>query len=351
MILSYDRRMDAASALRAIPKVELHIHLESAITPQRTFELARANGVPMRFESAEALRAAYDFASLDAFLELLWLGNEALRTEGDFAQLGTAYLASAARDGVVHAEAFISPQAHTSRGVRLDTVLAGVLGGLELGSRDAGISAGLICNFQRHRSEDECFETLCALKRWREEILGVGLGASEAGNPPRKFERLFKECRALGWRLVAHAGEEGPAAYVEEALDVLGVERIDHGVRCEEDPALVARLARTGIGLTVCPVSNVRLKVVPDLQSHNLARLLTKGVRVTINSDNPREFGATIGENFEQCREALGLGAAQIFQLAENSIAASFLPDAGKASALERLARVRADPGVSRALS
>ena len=343
--------MDAARALRQIPKAELHVHLESAITPERTFELARANGVPMRFESAAALRAAYDFASLDAFLELLWLGNESLRTEKDFAELGTAYLASAARDGVVHAEGFISPQSHTSRGVPLDTVLSGVLAGLEKGARDTGVSAALICNFQRHRSEEECFATFDALRTWKKDILGVGLGASEAGNPPRKFERLFRECRALGWRLVAHAGEEGPAAYVREAMDVLGVERIDHGVRAEEDPALVERLAKEGIGLTVCPVSNVKLKVVDSLAHHNLKRLLRKGVRVTVNSDNPREFGATIGENFEQCRDALGLDAGDVFQLAENSLVASFLPDAAKASALERLERVRADPGVSRALS
>ena len=342
--------MDAARALRQMPKAELHVHLESALSPERTFELARANGVPMRFESADALRAAYDFRNLDAFLELLWLGNEALRTERDFRELGTAYLQSAARDGVVRAEVFISPQAHTSRGIPLDTVLAGALAGLEQGARETGISAGLICNFQRHRSEAECYESLPGLKRWRREILGVGLGASEAGNPPRKFERLFQECRSLGWRLVAHAGEEGPAAYVSEALDVLQVDRIDHGIRCEEDPALVQRLAREGVALTVCPISNVRLKVVESLATHNLKRLLRKGVRVTVNSDNPREFGAGIGENLEQCRDALALDAADVFQLAENSLAASFLPEAEKARALERLAGYRADPGVQQAL-
>jgi adenosine deaminase len=226
-----------------------------------------------------------------------------------------------------------------------------VLAGLEKGARDTGISAGLICNFQRHRTEAECFESLQGLKRWRREILGVGLGASEAGNPPRKFERLFRECRSLGWRLVAHAGEEGPAAYVSEALDILEVDRIDHGIRCEEDPALVERLAREGVGLTVCPISNVRLKVVASLAEHNLKRLLRKGVRVTVNSDNPREFGAGIGDNLEQCRETLALDAADIFQLAENSLVASFLPEAEKANALERLARYRADPRVRRALS
>jgi adenosine deaminase len=320
------------------------------ISPERTFELARANGVPMRFASAAELRAAYDFSGLDAFLELLWLGNEALRTEADFATLGTEYLAAAARDGVAHAEVFLSPQAHTSRGVALDTVLAGVLHGLEKGARATGISAALMCNFQRHRSEEECFETFHELKRWKDEILGVGLGSTEVGNPPRKFERLFDECRALGWRLFAHAGEEGPASYVREALDVLKVDRIDHGVRAEEDAALVERLARDAVALTVCPISNVRLKVFGALEQHNIKRLLRRGVRVTLNSDSPREFGG-IGDNFVQCREALGLDAEDIFQLMENSLRASFITEGEKASALERLTGCRVDPGVNRALS
>ena len=324
-----------------MPKAELHVHLESAITPERTFDLARRNGVPMRFASAEELRAAYDFEGLDSFLELLWLGNAALREERDFAELAHAYLEGAARAGVVHAEVFISPQAHTSRGVALTTVLEGTLTGLERAAREFGITTGLICGFQRHRSEDECLDLFGQLRAYGDALLGIGLGASEASNPPRKFVRLFAQCAKLGWRRVAHAGEEGPADFVREALDLLGVERIDHGVRCEEDPALVERLAREGVGLTVCPVSNVRLGIFKSLGEHNLKRLLDRGVRVTVNSDNYREFGADIAENFERSRHALGLDARDLLQLAENSLRVSFLPQAQKARHLERLEQLR----------
>jgi adenosine deaminase len=331
--------LDSARAelIRHIPKVELHIHIEGTLEPELMFALASKHGVALPYSSVEAVRAAYEFHDLQSFLDLYYAGCAVLRDRADFHALAMAYFARAHRDRVVHAELFFDPQTHLTRGV----AMADVIGGLRDAVSDARerfeITSELILCFLRHLPEVDAMATLDAAMAFRDDIIGVGLDSGERGNPPSKFERVFARARELGLRVVAHAGEEGPAAYIREALDLLRVERIDHGVRCDEDPALVDELARTRIPLTVCPLSNVELGVVQDLRDHNLARLLRAGLAVTINSDDPAYFGGYIEDNYLRCAEALDLTSHELVQLARNAIEAAFLPATAKADLLRRL--------------
>ncbi|HEY6611144.1 MAG TPA: adenosine deaminase [Pseudomonas sp.] len=329
--------MDLEPYLRALPKAELHLHIEGTLEPELMFALAERNRVALPWHSVEETRAAYAFDDLQSFLDLYYAGAAALIHERDFFDLAMAYFARAHADGVVHAELFFDPQTHTARGVAFATVLDG----LERACREAheryGISSRLILCFLRHLSEEDGFATLEQALPHLARIHGVGLDSSEQGHPPSKFVRLFARCRELGLHCVAHAGEEGPPAYIVEALDLLKVERIDHGVRAAEDPALLERLAREQVPLTVCPLSNVKLRVFPTLQQHNLKALLDAGLKVTINSDDPAYFGGYVLENYRQTAEALQLSRAELKRLARNSLEAAFVGDAERAPWLARL--------------
>ena len=317
--------------LQRMPKAELHIHIEGSLEPELIFELAQRNRVALPYASVEALRAAYAFTDLQSFLDIYYAGASVLLKEADFFDMGMAYFRRAAADHVVHAELFFDPQTHTDRGVPIKVVLDGLTRACQAAHREFGISGLLILCFLRHLSEAAAFATLEAALPYRDQFIGVGLDSSERDNPPEKFARVFARCRELGLRLVAHAGEEGPAAYIWSALDDLHVERIDHGVRCVEDPALVARLAAQRVPLTVCPLSNVKLCVYPTMAEHNLAGLLDAGLCVTINSDDPAYFGGYVNQNFLAAFEALPqLTAQHARQLARNSFEASFASDADK---------------------
>ena len=328
---------DDARFIRGIPKAELHLHIEGTLEPELTFQLARKHGVTLKYASVEALRAAYDFSDLQSFLDLYYAGADVLRDEEDFHALTTAYLRRAHADGVVHVEIFFDPQTHTDRGIAFATVLHGIRRALDDGEREFGITHRLILCFLRHLSADAAMATLEQALPYKEAIVAVGLDSSERGHPPAKFAAVFERARREGFLTVAHAGEEGPPAYIAEALDLLQVARIDHGVRCEEDPALVARLARTRVPLTVCPLSNVKLRVYKRIEDHNLKRLLEAGLCVTVNSDDPAYFGGYIAANFDAVRVGLGLSREDMRKLAANSIEASFLSAMDKARWQEKI--------------
>jgi adenosine deaminase len=313
------------SFLRRIPKTELHLHLEGTLEPDAMFEMARRNGIALPFASVEELRRAYRFSNLRSFLGIYYEGARVLCTERDFFELTAAYLERAASDGVRHAEVFFDPQTHTARGIPFGTVVRGIHSGLARSEEEHGISSRLILCFLRHLSAEAAAATLEEALPFKEWICAVGLDSSEAGNPPSKFEEVFARAAAAGLLAVAHAGEEGPPEYIREALEKLKVLRIDHGVRCAEDPGLVEELAARRVPLTVCPLSNVRLGVFPSLARHNLKALLERGLCVTINSDDPAYFGGYVAENYRAAQEALNLSRGQIVQLAKNSFAASFL--------------------------
>jgi adenosine deaminase len=318
--------------LRAMPKAELHIHIEGSLEPELIFRLAQRNGLVPAYPSVQALRAAYAFSDLQSFLDIYYAGASVLRHEQDFFDMAWAYFERAAADHVVHAEVFFDPQTHTERGVPMREIIVGLAHACRRAHAELGISARLILCFLRHLSEEAALATLEQALPYREHFIGVGLDSSERGHPPEKFARVFARCRELGLHLVAHAGEEGPPAYIRSALDVLKVERIDHGVRCLEDPALVQRLAAERMPLTVCPLSNVKLCVFGSLAEHNLPALLDAGLCVTLNSDDPAYFGGYLNDNFIATFDALPqLGAAQAYQLARNSFEASFAPAADKA--------------------
>ena len=315
-----------------MPKAELHVHIEGTLEPPLAFALAQRNGITLPYADEAALAAAYDFDSLQSFLDLYYACADVLRTAEDFRDLMLAYLERAAADNVIHAEIFFDPQTHTARGIAYGTVLDGLEEGLRIGRERWGISGRLILCFLRHLSEEDAFATLAEAEPWLDRIHGFGLDSSEKGFPPSKFARVFARCRELGKPVVAHAGEEGPAAYVSAALDVLEVERIDHGVRAEEDAALIERLKREQVPLTVCPLSNLKLRVVSDLRQHNLARLLRAGLCVTVNSDDPAYFGGYVAANYLAVAEALELSRAELVQLAAHSFAASFVAAEEKAA-------------------
>ena len=325
--------------IRALPKAELHVHIEGTLEPELMFELARRNGVELRFASVEALRRAYAFDDLQSFLDIYYEGMAVLRTERDFHELTRAYLERARADGVRHAEIFFDLQAHTARGVAFETVIEGMHGALEEGRRELGVSGLLILCFLRHLPAADAMATLEQALPYRDRLVGVGLDSSELGHPPEAFAEVFGRARAEGLRAVAHAGEEGPPGYVWQALDVLHAERIDHGVRCEEDAALLERLVRERVPLTMCPLSNVRLRVVDRLEDHNLRRLLERGVRVSIHSDDPAYFGGYVADNYLAAAEALGLSREQVVTIARNSIEATFLDDGAQAELLAELER------------
>jgi len=286
--------------LRSMPKAELHIHIEGSLEPELIFKLAQRNGVALAYASVDALRSAYAFSNLQSFLDIYYAGASVLLKEADFFDMAWAYFQRARVDNVVHAELFFDPQTHTDRGVPFETVIRGLSRAVDTAARDLGVSGSLILCFLRHLSEEAAFETLEAALPFREHFIGVGLDSSERDHPPEKFARIYARCAELGLRLVAHAGEEGPPAYIWSALDVLKVERIDHGVRCVEDPALVDRLVRDRIPLTVCPLSNIKLRVFDTLDRHNLASLLDAGLVVTVNSDDPAYFGGYVNQNYRE---------------------------------------------------
>ena len=314
--------------LQAMPKAELHIHIEGSLEPELIFELAQRNRVSLPYASVEALRQAYAFTDLQSFLDIYYAGASVLLTEQDFYDMTMAYLRRAAADNVRHAEIFFDPQTHTARGVPFKTVIDGIWRACQ----DGPISASLIMCFLRHLSEEEAIATLEEALPFRDKIIGVGLDSSEVGHPPEKFARVFERARNLGLHLVAHAGEEGPPAYIESALDVLNVERIDHGVRCLEDADLTARLVREQMALTVCPLSNIKLRVFDVMGDSNLRRLLDAGLVATVNSDDPAYFGGYINDNYLAAFDALPLDAGHARQLAKNSFAAAFVePDRKRA--------------------
>ena len=318
--------------LRQMPKAELHIHIEGSLEPELIFKLAQRNGLALAYPSVEALRAAYAFTDLQSFLDIYYAGASVLLKEADFFEMAWAYFERAAADNVVHAELFFDPQTHTGRGVPIEAVIIGLAHACRRAHAELGISASLILCFLRHLSEEAAFATLEQALPYREHFIGVGLDSSERGHPPEKFARIFARCRELGLHVVAHAGEEGPPAYIWNALDVLKVERIDHGVRCVEDPALVQRLAAERMPLTVCPLSNVKLCVYERMQQHALPALLDAGLCATINSDDPAYFGGYVNDNFVAAFEALPqLDARHAYTLARNSFEASFAPAADKA--------------------
>ena len=306
--------------IEALPKAELHLHIEGTLEPELMFEAARRNGVALPHASVDDVRRAYEFSNLQSFLDIYYAGAAVLRTRDDFRDLALAYFRKAASQNVAHAEIFFDPQTHTSRGIPFATVIEGLRDAQKL----APISSKLILCFLRHLSEDDAMRTLDEALRYRDAFIAVGLDSSEDGHPPRKFARVFSRARDAGLLVVAHAGEEGPPEYIWEALDILGAKRIDHGVRCIEDRELVARLVADQIPLTMCPLSNLKLRVFDDLRNHPLRELLHRGVKVTINSDDPAYFGGYINENYLAAAEALGLTQQELAAIAQNSFDASF---------------------------
>jgi adenosine deaminase len=331
--------LDAAreSLIRRLPKVELHLHIEGTLEPELMFALATKHGVALAYKSVADVRAAYKFGDLQSFLDLYYAGCDVLRDRDDFHALAGAYFDRAAADGVAHAELFFDPQTHTVRGVAMATIIDGLHDAIAETRAKHGITASLILCFLRHLSEADALATLEAAMPYRDRLVGVGLDSGERGNPPSKFARVFAKARAAGLHAVAHAGEEGPAAYIREALTVLEVERIDHGVRCDEDPALVHELVLSQVALTVCPLSNKALNVTPDLSRHNFAKLLRAGVAVTINSDDPAYFGGYIGENYRQTADALELTVDELVTVAENAVRAAFIGPEEKDALLVRI--------------
>lgn len=334
------------SLIRRIPKAELHIHIEGSLEPELMFELAARNGLNLRHSSAAELRQAYDFADLQSFLNIYYEGARVLCTAEDFYDLTTAYVRRAAADNVRHAEIFFDPQTHTQRGIPFETVIEGITAGLDDARTNDGMSALLILCFLRDQSSAAAMATLEEALPFRDQIVAVGLDSAERGHPPAKFTEVFARARSEGFRTVAHAGEEGPPHYIREALDLLEVSRIDHGVRCEEDPELLVHLAARRMPLTVCPLSNVKLRVFSSLEKHNLRRLLAHGLCVTINSDDPAYFGGYVNENFLVAQRALGLTLEEIHQLARNSFEASFLTAGERRRFIEEF-EAAVDSGVS----
>ncbi|MGA8882179.1 MAG: adenosine deaminase [Acinetobacter sp.] len=322
--------MNQLELIRALPKAELHVHIEGTFEPGLMFEIAQRNQIAIPYQSVEEVKQAYNFHNLQSFLDIYYAGANVLIHEQDFYDLAWAYFEKCAADHVVHTEMFFDPQTHTDRGIAFATVINGLQRACDDAQRKLGISSRLIMCFLRHLSEEAAFETLEQALPFKAQIIAVGLDSSELGHPPSKFERVFAKARELGFLTVAHAGEEGPAEYVWEALDLLKVNRIDHGVRSEEDPQLMQRLIAEKMPLTVCPLSNLKLCVVNDMAEHNIRRLLQQGVQVTVNSDDPSYFGGYMNDNFIAVAEALDLSNEELKQLAVNSFEASFISDAEK---------------------
>jgi adenosine deaminase len=328
---------DLDAFIAGLPKAELHMHIEGSLEPELMFALARRNGVDIPYDSVEAVRAAYSFSNLQDFLDIYYRGADVLRTEQDFQDLATAYFDRIAADNVVHAEIFFDPQTHTDRGISFDTVMRGLLAGMEEAEAKHGITSRLILCFLRHLSEDAAFEALEMAKPWLDGIEAVGLDSSELGHPPGKFARVFAAAAALGLKRVAHAGEEGPPDYVREALDILHIDRLDHGNRSLEDDALTRRLVAEQMTLTVCPLSNVKLCNVASIGVHPIDRMLALGLRATINSDDPAYFGGYVNDNYRAAAAGRALTRDDLVTLARNSFLGSFLSEAEKAAHIARV--------------
>lgn len=329
--------MDQLELIRALPKAELHVHIEGTFEPELMFAIAQRNNIAIPYQSVEELKEAYNFHNLQSFLDIYYAGANVLIHEPDFYDLAWAYFEKCAEDHVVHTEMFFDPQTHTDRGVAFETVLNGLQRACDDAKTKLGISSHLIMCFLRHLSEDAAFATLEQALPYKDQIIGVGLDSSEVGHPPSKFKRVFAKAREAGFLIVAHAGEEGPAEYVWEALDLLKVNRVDHGVRSEEDPALMQRLIAEKMPLTVCPLSNLKLCVVKDMAEHNIRRLLQQGVHVTVNSDDPSYFGGYMNDNFVAITKALDLSNVELKQLAINSFEASFISVAEKQAWIKKI--------------
>ncbi|MDM1277819.1 adenosine deaminase [Acinetobacter indicus] len=329
--------MNQLELIRALPKAELHVHIEGTFEPELMFAIAQRNNIAIPYQSVEEVKEAYNFHNLQSFLDIYYAGANVLVHEQDFYDLAWAYFEKCAEDQVVHTEMFFDPQTHTDRGIAFATVINGLQRACDDAQSKLGISSRLIMCFLRHLSEEAAFVTLEQALPYKEQIIAVGLDSSEVGHPPAKFARVFAKAREYGFLVVAHAGEEGPPEYIWEALDLLKVNRIDHGVRSEEDPALMQRLIQDEMPLTVCPLSNLKLCVVQDMRQHNIRRLLQQGVKVTVNSDDPSYFGGYMNDNFIAITEALDLTADELKQLAINSFEASFLPAAQKQAWIEKI--------------
>ncbi|WP_312086389.1 adenosine deaminase [Acinetobacter variabilis] len=322
--------MNRLELIQALPKAELHVHIEGTFEPELMFAIAQRNEISIPYKSVEEVKQAYNFHNLQSFLDIYYAGANVLIHEQDFYDLAWAYFEKCADDNVVHTEMFFDPQTHTDRGIAFETVINGLQKACDDAKAKLGITSHLIICFLRHLSEEAAFETLEQALPYKDRIIGVGLDSSEVGHPPSKFERVFAKAREAGFLVVAHAGEEGPAEYVWEALDLLKINRIDHGVRSEEDPELMQRLIAEKMPLTVCPLSNLKLCVVDDMQQHNIRRLLQQGAHVTVNSDDPSYFGGYMNDNFIAIAEALDLSNEELKQLAINSFEASFISDTEK---------------------
>jgi adenine deaminase len=339
----HEKMHEIDTLIKRLPKCELHIHIEGSLEPELMLALARRNGVRLKYESVDALRQAYRFRNLQDFLDIYYQGMSVLITEQDFYDLAFAYLQRAHADNVRHVEMFFDPQGHTARGVAFATVIDGLHRAIADAERQLGVRASLIMCFLRHLDEADAEKTLDAALAFKDKIVGVGLDSSETGNPPSKFRHVFRRAREAGFFLTAHAGEEGPPSYVWEALDVLGVGRIDHGNRCLQDQTLVGRLARERMALTVCPLSNLRLHVVPDLKLHPLRQMMDKDLVVTVNSDDPAYFGGYVNDNYCAVSDALSLGRDEIVAIVRNGFQASLLSGSEKAAALAEVDRVLAE--------
>ncbi len=326
-----------SSLIQKLPKTELHLHIEGTLEPELLFKIAQRNQIEIPYSDVATLRKAYEFENLQSFLDIYYQGAQVLIKEQDFYDLTYAYLKKMHEEHVVHVEIFFDPQTHTDRGIAFETVFQGINQALIDAKSNFGISSFLILCFLRHLSEESAFETLKMARPFRDQIIAVGLDSSEKGNPPSKFKRVFDQARDEGYLTVAHAGEEGPPAYIWEAINLLKVARIDHGVGCESDASLVKYLKEQSIPLTVCPLSNQKLQVTPQLQNHNLKRLLEKGLCITINSDDPAYFGGYLIENFKASQEALSLSDTQIVQLIKNGFQASFLDPVQKKAWIEKI--------------
>lgn len=328
---------DLADFITGLPKAELHLHIEGSLEPELMFRLAERNGITLPYEDVEELRAAYDFTRLQDFLDIYYKGADVLRTRADFHDLAAAYFARAARDGVVHAELMFDPQTHTDRDVPFEEVIEGLLSAMAQAEAEFGITSKLIMSFLRHLPEEAAFETLAMAQPWLDRIEAVGLDSSEVGHPPVKFAQVFAAARDKGLKITAHAGEEGPPEYVYQALDLLKVDRIDHGNRALEDPVLTQRLVDEGVTLTVCPLSNLKLCVIDDIARHPIDRMLQAGLKATINSDDPAYFGGYIADNYRAVVDARGLTRDDLVTIARNSFTGAFLPDAEIAAHLARI--------------
>lgn len=328
---------DLDDFIAGLPKAELHLHIEGSLEPELMFALAARNGISIPYASVEEVRAAYAFSNLQDFLDIYYAGANVLRTRADFHDLAAAYFAHAAADGVVHAEIMFDPQTHTARGIPIGEVIEGLLSAMADAQAEHGITSCLILSFLRHLSEEEAFDTLKEAEPWLDRIAAVGLDSSEVGHPPAKFARVFAAAGDKGLKITTHAGEEGPPEYVWQALDLLHVDRIDHGNRALEDPVLVDRLAAMRMTLTVCPLSNLKLCVVDELANHPIDRMLALGLKATVNSDDPAYFGGYVAANLRAVTKARGLDREELAQLARNSLTGSFLPSNVVAVHLDKL--------------